>query len=359
MANLAIQLVRICFDEASSPAGLSGRSPGEWHRALSLLDQHRLAPLLWYRLAQAGRGDVVPVEYREAIFKAYLDSQLKNRVTLLSLDGALVALGERDIEPIVMKGAFLADTFYPDLGTRPMQDVDLVIERERSADAYDALQGAGFRPRADSATEDAFYLVNDLKVMLDVHFGFRIYEGHGDLSMRVRPERLRRDVIRVFQPDAMVAHLAVHMHGHRAERGPMLIWYADLAFVLGRWGDRLDASRITSLMPSGGDRLHLGRTLAFLRDELGQPLPESVADLASTGSSDRIETMLAQRSMALWGLPEPRGWLRLLAARAGLGGRRAWPVPRGHELAAWVWHGAVRPRLLQLHERSGGPPTER
>jgi hypothetical protein len=58
---------------------------------------------------------------------------------------ALTALATAGVPVIVLKGAALADTIYPSLADRPMNDVDLLVQPHDRDRARAALEGAGYR----------------------------------------------------------------------------------------------------------------------------------------------------------------------------------------------------------------------
>ena len=56
------------------------------------------------------------------------------------LDAVLEAAPRYDLDPIVLKGAHLAAHVYADRALRPMNDIDLLFQPERLADAEQMLR---------------------------------------------------------------------------------------------------------------------------------------------------------------------------------------------------------------------------
>jgi hypothetical protein len=69
----------------------------------------------------------------------------RNMLLYADLAGALRALNHAGIPVIVLKGAALAETVYPNIGHRAMGDADLLVRPEDRDRARGALEAAGYR----------------------------------------------------------------------------------------------------------------------------------------------------------------------------------------------------------------------
>ena len=69
--------------------------------------------------------------------------------TLESTKAILYALKERGIEAIILKGIYLALTFYKDLSRQPGSDVDLLVKRPDVLEVKSILNRLGWQERAD------------------------------------------------------------------------------------------------------------------------------------------------------------------------------------------------------------------
>lgn len=76
---------------------------------------------------------------------ATYDIAVRNMFIYSELMQALSVLLAADVPVIVLKGAALADTIYPSIANRPMNDIDLLVRRVHRGRAQAALEIAGFR----------------------------------------------------------------------------------------------------------------------------------------------------------------------------------------------------------------------
>lgn len=310
----------------------------QWQPALETLSWHRLLPLVAYSLNTHGLTNLVPPAYLAQLQYAYHQTLTQNTIFLLSLAGILRAMQERDLHPVLWKGIVLADSFYPDLGTRPMTDIDFSISASELEDATAAFESLGFLKRDHMTTEDAIYVANPMGVHCDVHHRVRLFEGKESLNLTVdvKPKQLQAPTFRILEPNAMLVHLVFHLNGHLDETGPMLSWILDIAFVLRKWGNTLDPARLEKLMPEKRLWVSLLRILRFLETEFGEALPECLAEAAQNFDPFTLEEILRQRRLTVWELPSLRGWLRLGASRLGMKLNRTYPTLQGDDLVGWV-----------------------
>ena len=308
----------------------------EWKRTIVDLNLHRLLPLVWYSLLTHGLSDTVPQPYLAEMQDAYRQTLRMNTFFLLTLDCLLRAMRERDVHPVLWKGVVLADSFYPDAGTRLMGDIDLAIAPNEMESATAVFKSLKFLPQEHMETCDAIYFANHMGLLCDVHHRVRLFEGKEEmnLTLDLKPSRMKVPALRVLEPNAMLVHLIVHMDGHRSETGPLLSWIIDLVFVFRKWGALLELKRIEKLMPQE-HLIYLFRTIRFLEHEFDEKLPECLADAAKRFEPFTLREVIRERRLAIWGLPRTRGWLRLGACRLGLRPTKGRAYPYVSDLLLW------------------------
>ncbi|HVH12034.1 MAG TPA: nucleotidyltransferase family protein [Longimicrobium sp.] len=180
------------------------------------------------------------------------------------LGDALAALAAAGVEPILVKGAATAHTLFPEPGTRPMSDVDLVVRPAAIGAAERALAGAGFvrlpsayerrpyhadwrAPGDDGTVHSLALLHRDNPLLLNLRDGFDRHPATG----RVRlgwPASTDTVAISGLDSDAralggafLVAHLAAHASEHRENLLPIRLADLVLAFRAGVDADAVDA----------------------------------------------------------------------------------------------------------------------
>jgi len=108
-------------------------TPGEWAVLGQMAQDQGVAPLLNWTFTQAGWPASATPGPRSSLTAAYYQSVALNSVLYQELEMILDALVTAQIPVIVLKGAHLATSLYPDLSLRPMHDLDLLIRKKSSS----------------------------------------------------------------------------------------------------------------------------------------------------------------------------------------------------------------------------------
>lgn len=115
----------------------------DWAAFVPRAEMHGLAPLTYHhgQICEAQ----IPAEVRLQLQGLYLRHKYANQSLMAVLGEMLAALHEAGIETLVLKGAALAHTVYPEPGLRPMRDLDILVPAVQAEEAQAVLLGIGFQ----------------------------------------------------------------------------------------------------------------------------------------------------------------------------------------------------------------------
>jgi hypothetical protein len=340
--SLLHALLTVCLAQSESEEfakakqTVSQSQTADWEKPIKDLTLHRLAPLVFYSLKQHSLQDTIPEIYKAGFAEAYHQNLVKNTFGIHALGRIQQAMDKHEVKPVLWKGMLLADSFYPDLGTRVMGDIDFALEAEELEPATRAFESIEFKLLEDKSTEDAVYFGHKTGIFCDVHHRVRLFEGRdtSGLTMYVKSQRLGNTTFRVLEPNAMITHLVVHLEGHRDETGRQLFWLFDIALVLRKWGEQIQLERLQELMPEESLKCLL-QIVRFFEQDFGEPIPASLKEAAQKVQPLTLPDLLRERRVALWGLSEPKGWIKLAACRLGLRPQKGIPYPYASDLFLW------------------------
>lgn len=244
-------LLRACLAEHPARAAELGR---QWLRDFDVatIDPagQRLLGLLYWQLARAR------VEHPEMPrLKGFLrHSWAGNQTHLHRLWPITAALAAAAIPVLVLKGLPLAFSIYPDPGTRPMEDIDLLVPSAQAAAAMDCLEALGCvraspRPRivrdwgeggALSFNYAAhFQAPSGLNLDLHWHSLDECCHHSADDAFWARriPLPLPGGELQTLCAEDQLFHTCIH--GLRANAVSSIRWIADATWILRRAGAAL------------------------------------------------------------------------------------------------------------------------
>jgi len=131
-------------------------SPQEWNGFARRAEVEGVAPLVYAALRTGdGRQETennrhpatpnIPTAAWEQLKSSYYRTAGYNTLLFRELERILAAFERADIPVILLKGAALAQTLYPDPALRPMSDLDLLVHPSAVSSAQRVLEYIGYR----------------------------------------------------------------------------------------------------------------------------------------------------------------------------------------------------------------------
>ncbi len=298
----------------------------------------RLLPLVYHNLASMGFQDAALPILKGIHRRTWYENQLR----LHLLADLLNRFREAGIPTLVLKGAALALRYYADVGLRPMDDIDLLVPTERTAEAVALLHRLGWREKTyremrqvDTrviAGRHAWEFVNESGSCVDLHW-------HALSTSRFpnADEPFWRDAeplsvggapsLALNATDALI-HTCVH--GGRWNPLPPVRWVSDAIHILRSSAHGIAWQRLVDLAQWLGVTLPVQDSLDYLTRNFNAPVPDEV---------------LAQLACVPVSAQERRAYVCLGSAPAG-------PL---HTFAR-VWHSYHHYRALWIKRTDSRPP---
>lgn len=220
----------------------------------------------------------------------YLGNYLKNTLLVRELGTVLGALAARNVECIVLKGAAFLTNFYPDLGLRPVRDIDLLVRREQIPIVIEVLLGCWYRPFGSTAGSDSrgqVTYVKDGEPPIGIEPHWRLgssFSYAGRITVEgvwQRAEKLDvagADAL-ALSPEDSLLHLCLHLFQHNTDS--WLVPCCDMAALTRRQKVGIDWELFLSRAFEYKVCVPVEFSLRKTVELLGSPVPEFVIDRLS------------------------------------------------------------------------------
>ena len=340
---------------------MEGLSSLEWQALATMARQHRLEALL-NRNLEALAVWPVPAEISRRWKQVFRRSAIRALACERSVGQIATYLDSAGIPYVALKGAWLAWHAYPHPALRPLRDIDVLVPRERAADAFGLLRAHGFTPRnpSEPTIEHALQHGKHLPGLVSPTDAIGV-EIHHRL-LKPDPSRgggalatdgvLAGQIMRPSQtapiaypaPTEMLIHIIVHaVYEHRLCNGPLVL--TDIAFLLSK--ETVDWKRFWALADRGGwtegCRLLLalaGQYHSLRSPHVAESPPERVVRLAGLMMlQDHAQRGRTELAAAFESAPS-------FTRKIGIAAQRVWPTR--HALAAFAGRPADGP-IAWLH----------
>ena len=352
-------------------------SPADWDLFLKVARVEGVAPLAYWHFKEANWPAAVPESVRESLADAHRRTAVRNMLRFQELGRILDALAEAEIPVIVLKGAALAATIYPNIALRPMGDLDLLVPRRQVRKAVRLLAPLGYHePVPEMApllgqavwhhTELRRTAEQNFRLKLDLHWNMiapgvenrspspdwfweqtqpiAVPAQRAAVAMDQSRKQQQKRADRALTPTAQLLHLSAHIALQHELVKASLLWLYDLYLLAHRESERLDWAEAVARAREFRWSRALHGALMAARERFDLPLPDGVlADLAGEKSQQIACRRQSHEEPA--GSPALRAWTKLTgmgwSSRARLLLGITFPIP-----AYLVWRYNPRPRWL-------------
>jgi len=281
-------LQELVLDAALSEGARAEAAFAEWVEATDFDDvdggSYRVLPLVAARFEQLGIAGSWSAHLRGILRRSWYENQVMLHATLPAVD-ALQAAG---IDVVVFKGGSLGVLAYPGIGTRPMDDLDVLVPEGRAEDALGVLFGAGWElgpegvpaalrggdlPDAFRRLRHSVGLRGPAGFEMDLHwhatYAWCWPDADRGLWTTTRPFELRGRSLRALEAGDEL--LVACVHGLRPNLVPPIRWVADAIMVMRSgpiaWEQVIDRARDLLVEP------YLALAFDYLRARFDAPVP--------------------------------------------------------------------------------------
>jgi putative nucleotidyltransferase-like protein len=260
----------------------------DWQTVFERSKVEGTSSLLYVHLTQIPSvASRIPPSIVSRLQGIYQANWARNSVLTDQWSEVMTLFEQAGVPSITHKGMALIHQVYPDMGLRPMADIDLLIRPADLPAVRQTFQTAGFRtPDETQQVEEAFrsflHFVRNSSV-IDLHWEIAHYtrfEGiirvdHPGLWRRARPLVVGRTRGLTLCPEDMLLHLALHLTlGSEFGR---LMWLTDIDTVLRQYAGEMDWEKLLGEATRWRLRTILAYTLRVLRESFGSPVPPEIA----------------------------------------------------------------------------------
>lgn len=299
-----------------------------WNALVDAAVRHGLGPLLALELRRIPGAPTPPAEVARRLEDLLVHSSLRARSLRNQLAEVLGVLSAEGIDAVVLKGAHLAGTVYPDPAARPMSDIDLLVREIDIPRASAVLVASGYStdPRKEAKVDYSRHhhvspLVKPGRVQVEIHRrllkeGAAFRQDVDAIWTRVRSVRVADVDALALAPEDLVIHLCLHAGWNHGFDIPLLA-FCDIAACTEQLGDTIDWRALRGIAERDGAWPVVHAVLDLARTEAGANVPEDVCPAMEDGGA---RALLRRRVLRPEVAPVPVGYRRFEEA-SDLSGR--------------------------------------
>lgn len=263
--------------------------PGEqdyaaWQDLISEADRLDAQPQLYLRLKALGADQTCPAEVWSGLRQVYLSTASRNTLILHCASDVLRALVAAGVPVIGLKGIYLLENLYGDIGARGMNDIDLLVHKQDLGLSMRTLEALGYQPVSYFDLNNPNIEIKHIPPMarrgspaVEVHWTLQEEDSPFNVDVdglweRAKPARMADTDALALSAEDLIAHLCLHLtYQHYLKLG--LRGLHDIALILHARKDEMNWPELARISRSWGVERIVALTLTLASDLLVIALP--------------------------------------------------------------------------------------
>lgn len=276
-----------------------GRTPGEqfdllsrlddpqWQALLGEADRQGVTPFLYPLLSDLEKSTGLTIPGREDLRLAHLSTAARNLVIMHEAEQLLTALESAGVRAAGLKGVYLADHVYENIGARSMNDIDILVKKPDLAASLRVMQNLGLRLSTYFELDDPNTDTKHIPPMQKpgsppVELHWSLLEEHEPFTTdadglweRTVPARIANVDALALGVEDLVLHLCLHLtYQHYLNLG--LRGLLDIALVIHKFRAEIDWQLLADIAKTWGAGRVTALTLQLVETQLNVPIPAEV-----------------------------------------------------------------------------------
>jgi hypothetical protein len=277
----------------------------DWNYILDCSMKQGISPLFYWNLKKINCDKNVPSEIMKDLEKIYYSNLARNMLLYDELNKILMAFKKAGIDTVVLKGAFLAEEIYKNIGLRPMSDIDLLVKEEDLQKTKIELSKMKYSAYVyPTKTHEKFQTVYSEELPF-THQDKNIYvEIHWDIQPRYAPYMIdinkfwsNTKIVQIagvevltFAPEDLLQHLCLHLDKHinysGAPPATPLRNYCDIVEVINYYKDTINWNYLLQSSKNYGIEEPIFQILFIAKEYFGTLVPENILNELESIKSD-------------------------------------------------------------------------
>lgn len=270
----------------------------DWDYIIDCSIEQSISPLFYWNLNKMNSSKYVPSEVMKSLQKMYYSNLARNIFLYDELSKILTAFKEMGIDTIVLKGAFLAEEIYKNIGLRPMSDIDLLIKEKDLQKAKKELTELKYSATSIFPTklhEQRHRMLNgelsfkhqDKNSVIDIHWDIQPFQYTYKVDVNkfwnnAKPVKISGVEILMFAPEDILQHLCLHVHKHitlsivfsNAPPVKPLRDHCDIAEITRHYKDTINWNYLLQSSKDYGIEEPISQGLSIAKNYFGAFVPE-------------------------------------------------------------------------------------
>jgi hypothetical protein len=279
-------------------------SKQDWEILYKYAVFHGIAALISRHLSCQKNIESIPKKIFSDLYQHYLLSLSRNIILYEHFQKILQSFSAKNISVIPLKGIFLAEKLYKDIGLRQMSDIDLLVKKDNAETCIQILLNLGYLPFGVDKTK--FFRNNGVAkhmptmvlndILVDIHFKIQIDDTIHTIDM----EEYWRNATSInlyniktlaLSTENLLLYLCIHIERHFNEGKIQLYQFVDMIGILQTHEKDFNWSQFEFSCEKNYCKKNVLTILFFLYEFFSIELPEKIVQQFSVFNFEKSKAL--------------------------------------------------------------------
>jgi len=225
----------------------------DWDYLIKTITDRGIGPLLFKKLPLLSNSPLIPEEIKIKLQQVYYKTFSRSMVLYEHFRKIAEAFDSNEIQVIALKGIYLSEWLYQDIGLRQFSDIDLLVKENDGKKCLAILQKMGYKPCDGSVTkfigtktEIIHYAPMVLNaVSVEIHNKLHRSTEEYDLNVDVLwknaiPATVNNTTVFALNTNDLLIHLCIHLDKHFRGSNVQFTCFNDITNILNKFANKID-----------------------------------------------------------------------------------------------------------------------
>lgn len=243
--ELLLECIKASIHKSNNELDSKIDSVQNWNSFLHIAIHNRLASLAYYVLSSSSLFIRIPESIGIELQKHYYKTVSKNAILYNEFENILAKWNCLSIEVVALKGIFLAENVYENIGIRPLSDIDVFVNDKDAETCANILLSLGYKWDKNLIKSEFILAKKDVKHLPMLHkngIGFEIHSSliitddsfHipiNDFWENTQHFGVSNRSVLAFNPNYLLLHICMHLDEHFVDANIHFISYMDILWI--------------------------------------------------------------------------------------------------------------------------------
>lgn len=262
---------------------------GDWEYLVNNIIDRGIGPLLFKKLPLLSSASIIPESVKIKLQQAYYKTFSRSMVLYEHFRKIIEAFSSKNIPVIALKGVYLSEWLYQDIGLRQFSDIDLLVNVKDGKKCLSILDGLGYRPAQSDVTafvaaqkEIVHYAPMVMNgVSVEIHIKLHRDTEKYNLSIQeiwknALPVTIHTTKLYTLNLNDLLIHLCVHLDKHFRGGNVQFTCFNDITNILDRYAAVIDWSVLTESCRFYNCEESVFKYIILINKYMNARLPDSI-----------------------------------------------------------------------------------